>query len=142
MTRSEKKLLTRPFSPSCLFFLQQPTWRFWGEEKVEGGAIYTVYLKKVRYHTPSKSITSGLFAITFLSLSLFHIFLLQANDLIFALLVQYKDNNKSIDSGNEGEKPLLSGSRRHCSINWHIYFIRPYTFPKISLIRVLQNLCV
>ena len=37
--------------------MQQPTWRFWGEEKVDGG-IYTVYLKKVRYHTPSKSITS------------------------------------------------------------------------------------
>ena len=72
--------LTRPFSPSCLFFLQQPTWRFWGEEKVEGGAIYTVYLKKVRYHTPSKSITSGLFTYTFLSLFLFHILLLQANE--------------------------------------------------------------
>lgn len=33
-----------------------PTWRLWGEEKCEG-AIYTVYLKKVRYHHPSRSIT-------------------------------------------------------------------------------------
>lgn len=35
--------------------LQQPTWRYWGEEKLPG-AVYTVYLKKVRYHSPSKSI--------------------------------------------------------------------------------------
>ena len=37
-------------------YFQQPTWRLWGEEKVEG-AIYTVYLKKVRYNTPSRSVT-------------------------------------------------------------------------------------
>nr|CAD7196623.1 unnamed protein product [Timema douglasi] len=36
---------------------QQPTWRLWGEERVEG-AVYTVYLKKVRYHRPTKSISS------------------------------------------------------------------------------------
>lgn len=36
---------------------EQPTWRLWGEERIEG-AVYTVYLKKVRYHSPSKSITS------------------------------------------------------------------------------------
>lgn len=36
---------------------QQPTWRYWGEEKSDG-AIYTVYLKKVRYFNPSKSINS------------------------------------------------------------------------------------
>uniref|UniRef100_A0A0K2T7I6 Ral guanine nucleotide dissociation stimulatorlike [Bombyx mori] n=1 Tax=Lepeophtheirus salmonis TaxID=72036 RepID=A0A0K2T7I6_LEPSM len=35
----------------------EPTWRLWGEEKVNG-AVYTVYLKKVRYHSPSKSVTS------------------------------------------------------------------------------------
>ncbi|KAK6618978.1 hypothetical protein RUM44_003359 [Polyplax serrata] len=35
----------------------QPTWRLWGEEK-EDGVIYTVYLKKVRYHRPSKSVSS------------------------------------------------------------------------------------
>lgn len=34
---------------------EAPTWRLWGEEKLNG-AIYTVYLKKVRYHHPSKSI--------------------------------------------------------------------------------------
>merc|ERR1719394_1481699 len=34
---------------------EQPTWRLWGEEKVDGG-IYTVYLKKVRYNTPSRSV--------------------------------------------------------------------------------------
>ena len=38
-----------------LFHFQQPTWRLWGEEKVDGG-IYTVYLKKVRYNTPSRSV--------------------------------------------------------------------------------------
>uniref|UniRef100_A0A182LXN5 Guanine-nucleotide releasing factor n=1 Tax=Anopheles culicifacies TaxID=139723 RepID=A0A182LXN5_9DIPT len=31
---------------------QQPTWRLWGEEREEN-AIYTVYLKKVRYHRPT-----------------------------------------------------------------------------------------
>ncbi|CAG0880068.1 unnamed protein product [Darwinula stevensoni] len=36
---------------------QQPTWRLWGEDREEG-AIYTVYLKKVRYHRPSKSVNS------------------------------------------------------------------------------------
>ncbi|KAK4292309.1 hypothetical protein Pmani_034906 [Petrolisthes manimaculis] len=35
---------------------EAPTWRLWGEEK-NVGAIYTVYLKKVRYHHPSRSIT-------------------------------------------------------------------------------------
>ncbi|XP_047472834.1 ral guanine nucleotide dissociation stimulator-like isoform X2 [Penaeus chinensis] len=35
---------------------EAPTWRLWGEEKTED-AIYTVYLKKVRYHHPSRSIT-------------------------------------------------------------------------------------
>ncbi|XP_050731356.1 ral guanine nucleotide dissociation stimulator-like isoform X3 [Eriocheir sinensis] len=35
---------------------EAPTWRLWGEEKCDG-AIYTVYLKKVRYHHPSRSIT-------------------------------------------------------------------------------------
>ena len=37
--------------------LQQPTWRLWGEERLDG-AVYTVYLKKVRYHSPSRSITT------------------------------------------------------------------------------------
>ncbi|XP_049868184.1 ral guanine nucleotide dissociation stimulator isoform X2 [Pectinophora gossypiella] len=35
----------------------QPTWRLWGEERVDG-AIYTVYLKKVRYHRPTRSASS------------------------------------------------------------------------------------
>ena len=45
------------YSNVCIIFslFQQPTWRLWGEEKVEGG-IYTVYLKKVRYNTPSRSV--------------------------------------------------------------------------------------
>jgi len=38
-----------------LILEEQPTWRLWGEEKVDGG-IYTVYLKKVRYNTPSRSV--------------------------------------------------------------------------------------
>ncbi|EEC02235.1 conserved hypothetical protein, partial [Ixodes scapularis] len=37
------------------FFFQQPSWRLWGEEKNDG-AVYTVYLKKVRYH-PSSSLS-------------------------------------------------------------------------------------
>ncbi|RZF31864.1 hypothetical protein LSTR_LSTR009511 [Laodelphax striatellus] len=35
----------------------QPTWRLWGEERTDG-AVFTVYLKKVRYHRPTKSISS------------------------------------------------------------------------------------
>ncbi|XP_030031540.2 ral guanine nucleotide dissociation stimulator isoform X2 [Manduca sexta] len=35
----------------------KPTWRLWGEERVDG-AIYTVYLKKVRYHRPTRSASS------------------------------------------------------------------------------------
>uniref|UniRef100_A0A8D8LI68 Ral guanine nucleotide dissociation stimulator-like 1 n=1 Tax=Cacopsylla melanoneura TaxID=428564 RepID=A0A8D8LI68_9HEMI len=35
----------------------QPTWRLWGEEKVEG-ALFNIFLKKVRYHRPAKSISS------------------------------------------------------------------------------------
>lgn len=34
-----------------------PTWRLWGEERVDG-AVYTVYLKKVRYHRPTRSASS------------------------------------------------------------------------------------
>ncbi|XP_039765085.1 ral guanine nucleotide dissociation stimulator isoform X4 [Pararge aegeria] len=34
-----------------------PTWRLWGEERVDG-AIYTVYLKKVRYHRPTRCASS------------------------------------------------------------------------------------
>ncbi|CAH1117898.1 unnamed protein product [Phaedon cochleariae] len=36
----------------------QPTWRLWGEEKADG-ALYTVYLKKVRYHRPTRSLSSS-----------------------------------------------------------------------------------
>ncbi|XP_049300037.1 ral guanine nucleotide dissociation stimulator-like 1 isoform X2 [Anopheles funestus] len=35
----------------------KPTWRLWGEEREEN-AIYTVYLKKVRYHRPTPSASS------------------------------------------------------------------------------------
>ncbi|KAJ8670541.1 hypothetical protein QAD02_001800, partial [Eretmocerus hayati] len=35
-----------------------PTWRLWGEEKGDG-VIYTVYLKKVRYHRPTRSISTS-----------------------------------------------------------------------------------
>lgn len=38
-------------------FFQQPTWRLWGEEN-EKDAIFTVYLKKVRYHRPTPSASS------------------------------------------------------------------------------------
>lgn len=36
---------------------QQPTWRLWGEER-EKDAVFTVYLKKVRYHRPTPSASS------------------------------------------------------------------------------------
>jgi len=35
--------------------LQQPTWKLWGEEREEG-AVYTIYLKKVRYQNPTKTL--------------------------------------------------------------------------------------
>ncbi|XP_065226724.1 ral guanine nucleotide dissociation stimulator-like 1 isoform X2 [Planococcus citri] len=34
----------------------QSTWRLWGEEKTDN-ALYTIYLKKVRYHQPLKSVS-------------------------------------------------------------------------------------
>jgi len=45
------------FTPDSFMVEEQPTWRLWGEEKSEG-AIFSVYLKKVRYHTPSRSTNS------------------------------------------------------------------------------------
>ncbi|XP_039281395.1 LOW QUALITY PROTEIN: ral guanine nucleotide dissociation stimulator-like 1 [Nilaparvata lugens] len=39
------------------WYVKQPTWRLWGEERTDG-AVFTVYLKKVRYHRPTKSISS------------------------------------------------------------------------------------
>ncbi|XP_008476413.1 uncharacterized protein LOC103513367, partial [Diaphorina citri] len=41
----------------AVWYFKQPTWRLWGEERVEG-AIFNIYLKKVRYHRPAKSISS------------------------------------------------------------------------------------
>ncbi|XP_029164570.1 ral guanine nucleotide dissociation stimulator-like 1 isoform X3 [Nylanderia fulva] len=38
--------------------LQSPTWRLWGEERGDG-VIYTVYLKKVRYHRPTRSLSAS-----------------------------------------------------------------------------------
>ncbi|XP_052747008.1 ral guanine nucleotide dissociation stimulator isoform X1 [Bicyclus anynana] len=39
------------------WYVKQPTWRLWGEERVDG-AVYTVYLKKVRYHRPTQRANS------------------------------------------------------------------------------------
>ncbi|XP_034943661.1 ral guanine nucleotide dissociation stimulator isoform X2 [Chelonus insularis] len=41
-----------------IFFFKKPTWRLWGEERCDG-VIYTVYLKKVRYHRPTKSLSAS-----------------------------------------------------------------------------------
>lgn len=51
------------FSPCRLTFAvfpfaSQPTWRLWGEERGDG-VIYTVYLKKVRYHRPTRSLSAS-----------------------------------------------------------------------------------
>lgn len=35
--------------------LQQQTWKLWGEEKEED-SVYTIYLKKVRYQNPTKTL--------------------------------------------------------------------------------------
>lgn len=59
-----------------LVLFQQPTWRLWGEERVEG-AIYTVYLKKVRYHRPTRSASSVSFI---LFVSTYHIIFTNARD--------------------------------------------------------------
>lgn len=40
------------------FSTLQPTWRLWGEERGDG-VIYTVYLKKVRYHRPTRSLSAS-----------------------------------------------------------------------------------
>ncbi|XP_032677984.1 ral guanine nucleotide dissociation stimulator isoform X2 [Odontomachus brunneus] len=37
---------------------EKPTWRLWGEERGDG-VIYTVYLKKVRYHRPTRSLSAS-----------------------------------------------------------------------------------
>ncbi|XP_049815451.1 ral guanine nucleotide dissociation stimulator-like 1 [Schistocerca nitens] len=47
----------RKHRPKTQWYVKQPTWRLWGEERVEG-ALYTVYLKKVRYHRPTRSVSS------------------------------------------------------------------------------------
>lgn len=56
LSRVAASSLPRPHRPKTQWYIK-PTWRLWGEEKVEG-AIYTVYLKKVRYHRPTKSVSS------------------------------------------------------------------------------------
>ncbi|KAJ1521513.1 hypothetical protein ONE63_003178 [Megalurothrips usitatus] len=43
--------------PPTATWLVKPTWRLWGEERADG-AIYTVYLKKVRYHRPNKTVAA------------------------------------------------------------------------------------
>ncbi|XP_011298080.1 ral guanine nucleotide dissociation stimulator isoform X1 [Fopius arisanus] len=40
------------------WYVQQPTWRLWGEERCDG-VVYTVYLKKVRYHRPTRSLSAS-----------------------------------------------------------------------------------
>ncbi|CAO1319313.1 unnamed protein product [Diamesa serratosioi] len=47
----------KPKKSTAKWYIKQPTWRLWGEER-EKDAIYTVYLKKVRYHRPTPSVTN------------------------------------------------------------------------------------
>ncbi|KAF7395711.1 hypothetical protein HZH68_009761 [Vespula germanica] len=44
--------------PDLKMNVQIPTWRLWGEERGDG-VIYTVYLKKVRYHRPTRSLSAS-----------------------------------------------------------------------------------
>ena len=55
--RMSNKLCLQVNDLSLYFYFQQPSWRYWGEERIPD-AVYTVYLKKVRYHSPSKSVHS------------------------------------------------------------------------------------
>ncbi|XP_029164564.1 ral guanine nucleotide dissociation stimulator isoform X1 [Nylanderia fulva] len=48
----------RKCQSSTQWYVQQPTWRLWGEERGDG-VIYTVYLKKVRYHRPTRSLSAS-----------------------------------------------------------------------------------
>ncbi|CAH0726089.1 unnamed protein product, partial [Brenthis ino] len=56
-SRSQDRRRTRNRKSQTRWYVKQPTWRLWGEERVDG-AIYTVYLKKVRYHRPTRSASS------------------------------------------------------------------------------------
>ncbi|KAL7044864.1 hypothetical protein ACKWTF_002082 [Chironomus riparius] len=49
---------TRPKRGTTKWYIKQPTWRLWGEEK-DKDAIHTVYLKKVRYHRPTLSVINS-----------------------------------------------------------------------------------
>ncbi|KAL0894968.1 hypothetical protein ABMA27_013456 [Loxostege sticticalis] len=55
--RSAERRRPRHRKSQTRWYVKQPTWRLWGEERVDG-AIYTVYLKKVRYHRPTRSASS------------------------------------------------------------------------------------
>lgn len=67
-------------------FFQQPTWRLWGEER-EKDVIFTVYLKKVRYHRPTPSASS----VSFYSISFFSLLAIcaVAVDFVVALYIFY-----------------------------------------------------
>ncbi|XP_065075689.1 ral guanine nucleotide dissociation stimulator-like 1 isoform X1 [Ochlerotatus camptorhynchus] len=53
----QQTTLPRAGTSNTRWYVKQPTWRLWGEER-EQDAIYTVYLKKVRYHRPTPSASS------------------------------------------------------------------------------------
>ncbi|KAK0180368.1 hypothetical protein PV327_006015 [Microctonus hyperodae] len=46
------------YNENCVVIQCRPTWRLWGEERCDG-VIYTVYLKKVRYHRPTRSLSAS-----------------------------------------------------------------------------------
>ncbi|XP_050670284.1 ral guanine nucleotide dissociation stimulator-like 1 isoform X2 [Leptidea sinapis] len=54
--RSTERRRPRPCKSQTRWYVK-PTWRLWGEERVDG-AVYTVYLKKVRYHRPTRCASS------------------------------------------------------------------------------------
>lgn len=94
----------------CPFF-QQPTWRLWGEES-EKDVIFTVYLKKVRYHLPTPSASSVSYTISsiqcFIAMAMIFDFSIQLNSWPFFSFAGLGRWNIAPRMGN-GSRPFCKG---------------------------------